>query len=107
MVQVNAEVEVEIDDYELGEAAWDAYIFEKVDQMFMEERIDCAERDGPSVLEDVSKRLERIEDALDAFIKALRPGALSAKPLTEVLAGDDDDRVRVTLTATTKETTDV
>ena len=98
MVQVDCEIQGEIDDYDIGVAAWDAYIFEKVDEMIMDERA----RDRY-----VSNRLDRIEDALDAFVRALRPGALSGKPLTEVLAGADDDRVRVTLTATTKEAADV
>jgi hypothetical protein len=66
--EVSSDVQWDIDDEEIGRAAWEGYIEAEVVQM-----IDDIDPGTPMYLE---ARIERIEDALNAFINVLRPSAM-------------------------------
>ena len=66
--EVHSDIQGDIDDEEIGRAAWDGYICGEVAAMMNEHVMEF-----PS---DLEARIDRIEDALDAFIKVLRPAVL-------------------------------
>tara|TARA_R110002110_G_scaffold83483_8_gene216689 strand:- start:177 stop:515 length:339 start_codon:yes stop_codon:yes gene_type:complete len=82
--EVHSDIQGDIDDEEVGRAAWEGYIEAEVTQLIGEHVMEF-----PS---DLEARIDRIEDALDAFIKVLRPAILlpQAVPKPRGDKADDD-----------------